>query len=574
MLIFRYQKIPLPRITELMKANPKYSNKKDLALVRHSLLVLTQHNCLNIELPILDDDAPDYSRRPHNLTLYSINTSGVLNRLRIPKTIGVSRTLYGDIGMMVVEEFALHGRLGMKQLMQDVVARLRGAVEEGGELDVAAAEAQIREVFERMAADRFVHPVGSLMRAREEEAEADFGPPAKKSLLDGLDEPSGSAAAKAAAKKAAATPTTSKKGRPATGAGEKRKRGAVAADEDLPLELRMMMQASADNGSEAAAGGLSSKYAKLAEQSSVATAKAAPKATGRGRKPKLSAAATAMLSSTATPAPAAPAMQQRDSTALWTFGWTQYNRYERNQICVKVVAERMGKMAEAIVHYVLSRSIGVEMTAPQVTTHSSPCRLSDIVSSLNAGSVGGRTDHSMAQVRRILEVMRCDRMSVVSLSRAAEDTSADDAAYIVNIQAILKFLKQKTAHSIVCEKFGDVSGRIFELLLDKKYLDQQRIGDLAIAPSREVRSRMYNMYKANFVDYIDVSKRADFNSLSTIFLWFVDMVKYEDAVLDLVFKAIYNLRVRSQFERDQRKDLLDLVHKNQGINLDQSVAQR
>ncbi|CAM9214255.1 unnamed protein product, partial [Ectocarpus fasciculatus] len=404
---------------------------------------------------------------------YSINTSGVLNRLRIPKTIGVSRTLYGDIGMMVVEEFALHGRLGMKQLMQDVVARLRGAVEEGGELDVAAAEAQIREVFERMAADRFVHPVGSLMRAREEEAEADFGPPAKKSLLDGLDEPSGSAAAKAAAKKAAATPTTSKKGRPATGAGEKRKRGA------------------------------------------------------------------------------------RDSTALWTFGWTQYNRYERNQICVKVVAERMGKMAEAIVHYVLSRSIGVEMTAPQVTTHSSPCRLSDIVSSLNAGSVGGRTDHSMAQVRRILEVMRCDRMSVVSLSRAAEDTSADDAAYIVNIQAILKFLKQKTAHSIVCEKFGDVSGRIFELLLDKKYLDQQRIGDLAIAPSREVRSRMYNMYKANFVDYIDVSKRADFNSLSTIFLWFVDMVKYEDAVLDLVFKAIYNLRVRSQFERDQRKDLLD-----------------
>lgn len=553
-----------------MKKNPRFASKKDLARIRDAMLVLTQHNCLVAELPLVDDDLPDDNRRPqHDRVLYSMSPASVLNQLRVPKAISVVKDLFGDIGMAIFEEFALHGRLGMAQVLHDVVVRIT-AEQSGDETmtDPTHIEAKVREIFEKMAADRFLQPVSLLMHSRGAEEEAHFGSPGlkAKSAADGLLADTKPSATKKAAVKKGKVGTTA-------GAGEKRKRGAAtsAGADELPLELRMMLEASSavDDELENPSGELSSKYAKLAQGSTVSTAKAAaPKASGRGRKAKQieSSSEVATISTDTT------RVQGTDSTALWTFGWTQFSRYERNQVCIKVVSERMGKLAECIIRCMLERSIGVEMTPPQLTTHSIPSRVSDIVAAID-GRVSQKTTQTADQIRRILDLLRQEKMSAVSLSRIQDDGSPD-AAYVVNIQSILEFLRRKTAHSITYEKFGDVSGRIFELLLDKKYLDQQRIGDLAIAPSRDVRTRMYEMYKAGFIDYIDISKRGDFNTLSTIFLWHVNPAKFKKAALDMVFKAIFNVRVRKQSECEQKKHVLELVDRSGGNNLDSSLAER
>jgi hypothetical protein len=38
-------------------------------------------------------------------------------------------------------------------------------------------------------------------------------------------------------------------------------------------------------------------------------------------------------------------------------------------------------------------------------------------------------------------------------------------------------------------------GRIMELLQKRKYLEQQRIGDMVITPPRECREKLYALYQ-------------------------------------------------------------------------------
>jgi hypothetical protein len=609
LVIFRFQKITLKRILESMKTDPKYAHPKDFSRIRDALLVMSQHNCLDIALPALDDEGAGVGSG----ILYGINTEAVLNRLRIPKSLGAVKTLFGETGLMIAEEFALHGRLNMPQVMRDVVARMAIAFqdleqerereleeqqEEGGEVVALPPlvpnpdpEMEVRQIFERMAASRFLEPVGTLVAGRVSgEGPDDFAAKPKSALESVL---SGAVTVKKppvkrGAKAAGAVSTS------VTTAARKRKRPAGAAeddDNDLPIEMRLMMQAvekaGADAGVAPAAGaGSSSKFLKAGPESTVSSAKAAT-ATGvvvgaRGRKmkttsiidPTAAGASSSNSSSSAAAAPARPPAAA-DSTALWTFGWAQFNRYERNQLVTQVVSERMGKLAGSVVRCMLSKSIGLEKESVGMTSHSAPVKVTDIVASLNSDSSGRSSGaHTAVGIKKLLEVMRCDKVSTVSLSRVLEAGGAADGSFMVNIQAIMAFLRRKTAHSIACEKFGDVSGRIFELLQDKMYLDQQRISDLAIAPPRDVRRRMYDMYKHNFIDYIDVSKRADFNTLSTIFLWHVNPVKFKAAAMDSLYKGIYNVRVRRNAECDQKKDVLDLVHRKLGVNLDASLAQR
>ena len=57
-----------------------------------------------------------------------------------------------------------------------------------------------------------------------------------------------------------------------------------------------------------------------------------------------------------------------------------------------------------------------------------------------------------------------------------------------------------------------------------------------------------------------MSKRQDFQSSSTFFLWFVTVSKTNKNVLESMYKAICNLRSRRRFECQQGKELVNLMH--------------
>jgi hypothetical protein len=51
-------------------------------------------------------------------------------------------------------------------------------------------------------------------------------------------------------------------------------------------------------------------------------------------------------------------------------------------------------------------------------------------------------------------------------------------------------------------------------------------------------------YRDKWVNYVELSKRCDFNPASSYFFWFLDNDRMQSAIVDHLYQAMYNLKIR------------------------------
>ena len=89
-------------------------------------------------------------------------------------------------------------------------------------------------------------------------------------------------------------------------------------------------------------------------------------------------------------------------------------------------------------------------------------------------------------------------------------------------------------------------GRIVEVLRQQKYVEQQKISDLAIVPAREAREKLYALYNDKWVNYYEVSKSA---GGSNAYLWYYNTTNGRNTgcnsvVISNLYRIMYKLRMR------------------------------
>jgi hypothetical protein len=245
-------------------------------------------------------------------------------------------------------------------------------------------------------------------------------------------------------------------------------------------------------------------------------------------------------------------------------GWEQLADEERNALCVSVTEQRMGAVGARVVQLLLSKQIGGLASNPEA--HMSVADIHKGLREKNkADTAAGRGDPSidaidMKTLSLLLETMRCDSTGVVD-KIMCEDKSGRSPHYLINKAAILQAVRRRLIHAIAEERFGYQSARIVELLQCKNYLEQQKISDMAILPAKEGRERLYGLYQQQWVDYVEVSKRGDFNPSNTYFFWTLSTDKMVKNLLNAQYGTVYNLRCRYLKEVSDGKSLLDFSHK-------------
>lgn len=125
---------------------------------------------------------------------------------------------------------------------------------------------------------------------------------------------------------------------------------------------------------------------------------------------------------------------------------------------------------------------------------------------------------------------------------------------------MIEAVRGRLIHDIAEEKFGKESARIVELLLRLPYLEQQKLSEMAILPARSGRERLYDLLKHQWVEYVELSKRADYNPSSTFFFWKLNKNKLIRTLVDELYGSVLNLRLRRCMEHAMGKDLLDFSH--------------
>ncbi|KAJ8311778.1 hypothetical protein KUTeg_010672, partial [Tegillarca granosa] len=207
----------------------------------------------------------------------------------------------------------------------------------------------------------------------------------------------------------------------------------------------------------------------------------------------------------------------------WKLNFERFHRHFRDQALVSAITNKIDKKAGEVLRTMLRVS----------ETKTDP--LATVTSSVTVTEIFHALPKDMQLTRNLLEIY----ISMLN----------DDSA----------LTKLATSHieSVVQERFGSKSLRIFKLLLMKKHLEQKQIEDCAMISSKEAKDLLYTMFAQNFVQMTEISKTPDHAPSRTFYLFRVEIDQVARMILQRCYKAQFNAMVRRDIELNENKRLLE-----------------
>jgi len=191
-------------------------------------------------------------------------------------------------------------------------------------------------------------------------------------------------------------------------------------------------------------------------------------------------------------------------------------------------------------------------------------QISNALGNFSANKLHGRIISKLKVTKpdldNILHLMCDDQLEY--LSKTSESAGGQ---YQINFALAARAMAEATMQSIIQEKFGTRGVRIFRLLLDRHYLEQNELETMALLPGKEAKDLTYAMLADNYICVKEIPKTTDFAPSRTYYLFCVDFDRLIKIQLEKCYKSQMNLILRRQKEMKENKQLLDSVQKIEGL---------
>nr|XP_005991739.1 PREDICTED: DNA-directed RNA polymerase III subunit RPC3 [Latimeria chalumnae] len=196
-----------------------------------------------------------------------------------------------------------------------------------------------------------------------------------------------------------------------------------------------------------------------------------------------------------------------------------------------------------------------EITTSSGAAHTQPLSSNEIFRSLPSGY-----NISKQILDQYLTLLVDDPMEFVG--KAGE---SGGGMYAINLHKALACLARATLESVVQERFGSRSARIFRLLLRKRHLEQKQVEDFGMIPAKEAKDMMYTLLSENLVSLQEIPKTPDHAPSRTFYLYTVNTLPAAETLLFHSHQTVANLIERRQFETKENKRLLEKSQKIEAI---------
>lgn len=242
----------------------------------------------------------------------------------------------------------------------------------------------------------------------------------------------------------------------------------------------------------------------------------------------------------------------------WQVNFDRFHQHYRDQLIISGMVNKVDKKASEIIRTMLR--IGEVSSSPDALS-TAPISINEIFHNLPKDL--GITKPILEQY---LSVM-CDDSEFVSRSG-----DSGGGIYEINVYKSLTALCKSHIESVIQERFGSKSLRIFRILLLKRHLEQKQIEEYAMIPAKEVKEYLYNMFTNGFITVTEVSKAPDHAPSRTFYLFTVDIQQVARMLLERCYQALSNAMLRREHEVKEHRRLLDKQQRVEAIiaSLDQS----
>ncbi len=111
-------------------------------------------------------------------------------------------------------------------------------------------------------------------------------------------------------------------------------------------------------------------------------------------------------------------------------------------------------------------------------------------------------------------------------------------------------LTSHAVRSIVRERHGTKAARVFTLMLDKKFVDQEQIQEAALIPAKEAKILTYLLLENHFVTVREIRKSmgAGAAAMKSVYLFSVDLPSVVRGLVERCYKSLGNTISRKEFE--------------------------
>lgn len=135
------------------------------------------------------------------------------------------------------------------------------------------------------------------------------------------------------------------------------------------------------------------------------------------------------------------------------------------------------------------------------------------------------------------------------------------AEYRVDFEEACTWLRLGEITRTIEAKFGIPSRRIWNIVHDKGKLDDKHVSKLGLLAPKEARERLYNLFRSKFLYMTAVPKGNDRSAQRTFFLYYTNVAKTSEILLNNVYATVAKLRNRYQHEMSRWEKLLSKIQR-------------
>lgn len=142
----------------------------------------------------------------------------------------------------------------------------------------------------------------------------------------------------------------------------------------------------------------------------------------------------------------------------------------------------------------------------------------------------------------------------VELREACLRAAADKPLLNQYFDQYLKVLEE----GLVTERLGYKAARIFRIILDKKYIEEDDVQKNAMLPNKECKELSYKLLEEHFISLQPMRKTASAGGMNkAVYLFHINLHDVAHTVQDMCYKALGNVLRRASHERAAHARLLD-----------------
>lgn len=241
-----------------------------------------------------------------------------------------------------------------------------------------------------------------------------------------------------------------------------------------------------------------------------------------------------------------------NAAVLWCVSCERFHQYFRDVAIVSAVSNLIDQKAGEVMRTMLRLS---EVKSDPTSPTSYPMSSNEIFQ-----AVPSELQKNKSEIDQYLSLL-------VELSEEFVSRIGDSGGgiYCINFKKAAASLAKAAITSVVQERFGSKSARIFRLLLMKRYLEQKQIEEFAMIPAKEAKDMTYVLFAENFLSLQEIPRTPDHAPSRTFYLYTVNLVQVSRMLLDQCYRTMCNILTRRDHELKENKRLLDKQQRVEAI---------